>query len=156
MNIIINATQHSATPDQIAAGVYPSAYEEKIRQWLTFDSLPSRLTIQQHAQFIAGYVADQAMEIVKNGDFEEKHHKALQQLVGMPAYRDTICKSFHIKAMIGGAPYLMAELEKELWHLGIEPVYAFTKRESVESVDENGNVSKTAVFKHAGFVSAIQ
>ena len=156
MNIIINATQHNATPDQIEAGVCASAYENKLRQWLTFDSLPNRLTIQQHAQSIAGYVADQAMEIVKNGDFEEKHHKALQQLVGMPAYCSTICKSFHIKAMIGGAPYLMAELEKELWHLGIEPVYAFTRRESVETVGENGEVTKTAVFKHAGFVSAIQ
>ncbi len=156
MNIIINATQHSATPDQIAAGVYASTHETKLREWLTFDSIPSRLTIQQHAQFIAGYVVDQAMEIVKNADFDAPHHKALQQLAGMPAYRDTICKSFRIKAMIGGAPYLMAELEKELWHLGIEPVYAFTKRESVESVDENGNVTKTAVFKHAGFVSAIQ
>ena len=155
MNIIINATQHEATPDQIAAGVCASAYEEKIRQWLTFDSLPSRLHIQQRAKFIAGYVVDQAMEIVKNGDFTEKHHKALQQLVGMPAYRETICKSFRIKAMIGGAPYLMSELEKELWHLGIEPVYAFTKRESVETVGENGEVTKTAVFKHAGFVSAI-
>ena len=156
MNIIINATQHAATKDQVEAGVYASTHEAKLREWLTFDFMPSRLTIQQHAQFIAGCVADQAMEIVKNGDFEEKHHKALQQLVGMPAYRETICKSFHIKAMIGGAPYLMAELEKELWHLGIEPVYAFSRRESVETVGENGEVTKTAVFKHIGFVSAIQ
>ena len=155
MNIIINATQHSATPEQLEAGVCASTYEEKIRKWLTFDTLPSRLTIQHRAQFIAGYVADQAMEIVKNGDFEEKHHKALQQLVGMPAYRETICKTFHIKAMIGGAPYLMSELEKELWYRGIEPVYSFSRRESVESTDAEGNVTKTSVFKHIGFVSAI-
>ena len=156
MNIIINATQHSATPEQLEAGVCASNYEAQLREWLTFDSLPSRLEIRQHAQFVAGHVVDQAMEIIKNGDFTEKHHKALQQLVGMPAYRDTICKSFRIKAMIGGAPYLMAELEKELWHFGIEPVYAFSRRESVETVGENGEVTKTAVFKHIGFVSAIQ
>ena len=95
------------------------------------------------------------MEIVKNSEFTEDHHKALQQLAGMPAYRATICKSFHIRAMIGGAPYLMAELEKELWRLGIEPVYAFSRRESVESTDAEGNVTKTAIFKHIGFVSAI-
>ena len=118
--------------------------------------MPSRLEIQQHAQFIAGYVVNQAMEIINSADFDDFHHKALQQLTRMPACRETICKSFRIKAMIGGAPYLMAELEKELWYRGIEPVYAFTKRESVETTDENGNVTKTAVFKHAGFVSAIQ
>ena len=155
MNIIINATQHNATPDQIEAGVCASTHEAKLREWLTFDSMPSRLEIQQHAQFIAGCVVDQAMEIVKNSEFTEDHHKALQQLAGMPAYRATICKSFHIRAMIGGAPYLMAELEKELWRLGIEPVYAFSRRESVESTDAEGNVTKTAIFKHIGFVSAI-
>ena len=156
MNIIINATQHSATPEQLEAGVCASNYEAKLREWLTFDSMPSRLEIQQHAQFIAGYVVDQAMEIINSADFDEDHHKALQQLTRMPAYRETICKSFRIKCMIGGAPYLMTELEKELWHLGIEPVYAFSRRESVETVGENGEVTKTAVFKHIGFVSAIQ
>ena len=156
MNIIINATQHSATPEQVEAGVYASTHEESLRKWLTFDSLPSRLYIQQHASFIADLVLRQAIEIVKNADAQGPIQKHVQMLAGIPAYNETVCKTFHIKAMIGGAPYLMSELEKELWYRGIEPVYAFTKRESVESVDENGNVTKTAIFKHAGFVSAIQ
>ena len=50
----------------------------------------------------------------------------------------------------------MSELEKELWYRGIEPVYSFSRRESVESTDAEGNVTKTSVFKHIGFVSAIQ
>ena len=41
MNIIINATQHNATPAQIEAGVYASTHEAKLREWLTFDvSIP--------------------------------------------------------------------------------------------------------------------
>lgn len=55
-------------------------------------------------------------------------------------------------AMIGGAPYLMSELEKILRIYEIKPVYAFTKRESVEIVEADGTVKKTSVFKHAGFI----
>ena len=50
-------------------------------------------------------------------------------------------------AMIGGAPFLMSALEKELKSAGIQPLYAFTKRVAIE---ENG--VKTSIFKHEGFV----
>jgi len=36
------------------------------------------------------------------------------------------------KAMIGGAPYLMAPLEAALRRVGIKPLYAFSVRESVD------------------------
>ncbi len=55
-------------------------------------------------------------------------------------------------AMIGGAPYLMNQLEKALKMFEIKPVYAFTKRESAEIVEADGTVKKTSVFKHAGFI----
>lgn len=55
-------------------------------------------------------------------------------------------------AMIGGAGYFQRYLEEELLARGIEPVYAFSKRESVEAVQEDGSVKKTFVFRHAGFV----
>jgi len=55
-------------------------------------------------------------------------------------------------AMIGGAPYLMAELEKALLDRGIRPLYAFSTRESVEETFPDGSVRKVNVFKHVGFV----
>lgn len=55
-------------------------------------------------------------------------------------------------AMIGGAPYLMASLEEALMEWAIEPVYAFSRRESVEVVDPSGSTTKTSMFKHVGFV----
>jgi len=55
-------------------------------------------------------------------------------------------------AMIGGAPYLMAELEKALLGRGIQPLYAFSRRESEEEVLPDGSVRKVNVFKHVGFV----
>ncbi len=56
------------------------------------------------------------------------------------------------KAMIGGAPYLMASLEYELRKRWIEPLYAFSRRESVEEPQPDGSVKKSTVFRHSGFV----
>lgn len=57
-------------------------------------------------------------------------------------------------AMIGGAPFLMEPLAQELRKLGIEPVFAFSKRVSVETLNSDGSTSKTSVFRHLGFVQA--
>lgn len=57
-------------------------------------------------------------------------------------------------AMIGGAPYLMAPLERALVAAGIEPVYAFSMRDSIEVRQPDGSNRKTQVFRHAGWVWA--
>ena len=57
-------------------------------------------------------------------------------------------------AMIGGAPYLMAPLIVALRAVGVEPVFAFSRRESTEIVQPDGSARKTAVFRHAGWVRA--
>lgn len=55
-------------------------------------------------------------------------------------------------AMIGGAPYLMGALERLLKEAGIQPLYSFTERVSVEKKGENGEVVKTSIFQHKGWV----
>ena len=55
-------------------------------------------------------------------------------------------------AMIGGAPYFMSSLEVALKEAGIRPLYAFSRRESVDKRQPDGTVVKTAVFRHLGFV----
>lgn len=65
---------------------------------------------------------------------------------------DSGCK----KAMIGGAPFFMAPLERALIAVGITPVYAFSVRDSKEEPDGNGGVRKVNVFRHVGFVEAVQ
>ena len=58
-------------------------------------------------------------------------------------------------AMIGGAPFFMSTLERVLKGHGIAPVHAFSRRESVEALDpKTGEVKKSQVFKHAGWVEA--
>ncbi len=57
-------------------------------------------------------------------------------------------------AMIGGAPFLMSNLEKSLLIKGIKPIYAFSKRCSVEEQQDDGTVSKRSIFRFLGFVEA--
>ncbi len=57
-------------------------------------------------------------------------------------------------AMIGGAPFLMSPLEEALTLIGIRPLYAYSRRESVEQALPDGSVSKVTMFRHVGFVSA--
>lgn len=54
-------------------------------------------------------------------------------------------------AMIGGAPYLMPQLQSELFYSNLRPLYSFSQRVSEESIID-GVVKKTSTFKHAGFV----
>ncbi len=55
-------------------------------------------------------------------------------------------------AMIGGAPYLMSALESALMDVGVQPLYAFSVRESIEQTDPDGSTRKVAVFRHKGWV----
>ena len=55
-------------------------------------------------------------------------------------------------AMIGGAPYLMAPLERALKEVGIKVVYSFTQRKVVEVHNGDGTVSKSTTFAHVGWV----
>jgi len=55
-------------------------------------------------------------------------------------------------ALIGGAPYLMSSLERELKARGIIPLYSFSVRRVVENLGADGRVTKTSIFEHAGFV----
>ncbi len=58
------------------------------------------------------------------------------------------------QVMIGGAPYLMAPLERHLEALGIEPLYAYSERVSIEEPQPDGTVRKVNTFRHAGWVPA--
>ena len=125
---ILNLTQHQATPEQCVAGVIDLSAQQRIivGRWLTFDEVPSASTITTRAKLLAQAAADDSIIIGKVGQFDA--------------------------AMIGGAPYLMPPLEAALRGAHILPLYAFSTRESVETVAPDGSVTKTNIFRHTGFV----
>ena len=129
---ILNLTQHNATPDQISAGVV--AMDEKttapVRRLLTVETMPCREEVQDRAYQIAQLVKDYVTE-----------GRLFDSAGG-------------IRVMIGGAPWLMSSLEEELQKCGFSVLYAFSVRESIDVVGDDGSVKKTGVFRHAGFVPA--
>ena len=68
------------------------------------------------------------------------------------ALADLAAKAGATEAMIGGAPYLMPALDLVLRTRGIEPLYAFSLRESVDEEQSDGSIVKRTRFVHAGFV----
>ena len=139
----INLTQHNATPEQVAAGVFdlPQSLRGDLSALLTFDAIPGVEEIKARAHDIAFMAARLASAADRD---EEKDGELAENDRG----------AFALSAMIGGAPYLMAPLEAALRNHGLEPVYAFSVRESVEQMMPDGTVRKVNVFRHAGFVPA--
>ena len=125
--VIVNLTQHPATPEQIAQGVVDLDPEDRAEcaRLLTFDDLPTAKDL-----WVA---ADQLVELVKSSPASEPG----------------------CWVMIGGAPFFMESLATALRRGGYCPVFAFSRRESVEQVQADGSVRKIAVFRHMGFVVGI-
>ena len=126
MQITLNITQHPASPEQLAAGVINAGDRAMLSAAMTFDSLPYDGQVTVRAETLAGWAALQ-----KTPDGEKFK-----------------------RALIGGVPFLMAPLIAALRKVEIEPVFAFSVRDSVESVQADGSVRKTAIFRHGGFVVA--
>lgn len=124
---VLNLTQHRATDEQIEDGVFDlhPEHQEKLKRLLTFNDLPPAIEVAVNAELAADLAADVAAAAG--------------------------CR--HV--MIGGAPFLMSPLQRALKKRGLVPLYAFSRRESVEEKLPDGSVRKTAVFRHQGFVAAI-
>ena len=131
--MIINLTQHAATAEQVAVGVVdlPAEQREALIDALTFESIPDAGEIRARAHDIAELACFNGL----GGDDGDD--------------------PFPSHAMIGGALWLMASLAKELRLRSIEPVFAFSVRETEEKVQPDGGVKKVAIFRHAGFVQAL-
>lgn len=122
----LNLTQHTATDDQVAAGVIDLSYEAYVAVCglLNFTTPPTSRDIVRRAGDLAGL--------------------AMEASDGLP-----------MGVMIGGAPYLMGPLAFALKQVGLVPVFAFSVRESSEVAMPDGSVKKTSTFRHGGFVDAI-
>ena len=121
---IANLTQHMATIEQIEQGVFNLIEADR-------KTLKELLTFN---------------DIPTRNEMNERA-EAIAELMANATYHNAT------HAMIGGAPYFMAYLEKALGKKGIIPLYAFTERQSIEKIID-GETVKTSVFVHKGFVEA--
>ena len=143
MAIIVNLTQHAATAEQKEVGVCDLSGDQlvSLKKLLTFNEIPSKEEIRKRAIDISAL----AYRSVECG--------ACGRIGGYCGDSCTGASNwFNCTAMIGGAGYLLPALTDELKALGFEVVQSFTKREVVETTSPAGEVVKTAVFRHVGFV----
>lgn len=124
MTKIVNLTQHIATQEQMEAGV------------VNFDAV---LSAEVKRLLTFNSIEEASAESMKD---------RATALAGIAVANNADA------AMIGGAPYFMSVLERQLKNAGVKPLYAFSVRESREVTNPDGTVTKTNVFKHVGFVEA--
>jgi hypothetical protein len=131
--MILNLTQHPASADQIAVGVVDLTGDElaSLKEALTFGALPDAQEIRDRAE----HVAELACMNGLGGDEGDD--------------------PFPDQAMIGGALWLMAPLAEALRARSVEPLFAFSVRETAEQPQPDGSVRRVSVFRHAGFVPAL-
>lgn len=142
VNYLVNLTQHELTKSQYTHNneelteVKYIGYEQEARndviEFLTFNEIPTKEEIERRADFLASIAINTIIQA--------------EDLTEIPATKKY--------ALIGGAPYLMAPLEEALKKRGIIPLYAFSKRVSVEVAQPDGSVIKTAKFVHEGYIEA--
>lgn len=125
---LINLTQHELTPEQKKGVMEIATDRERVKELLTFTSKPEYTNINDKAYELAKY----AESLVENDDQVD-----------------------YFYVLIGGAPYLMSALEQHLLSLGLIPVYSYSNRVSVETMQPDGSVVKTNVFRHLGYVEAV-
>jgi hypothetical protein len=137
---IINLTQHKATPEQVVQGVVdlPQGLKKLLSEALTFVSVPDKEILDSRANTIYEIAVSHILNVPFNMVEWDINYDAEIKAKGDFGF------------MIGGAPYLMPYLEEVLRGAGT-PLYAFSKRESIE-VKEGDTVIKKSVFKHIGFV----
>lgn len=130
--MIINLTQHAASPEQIAQGVTDLRGEQRdaLVTLLTFSELPDVQEILDRASDIAELACYNGL----GGDESDS--------------------PLITRAMIGGALWLMAPLATALRERNIDPVFAFSVRETEEQTQADGSVRKVAVFRHVGWIPA--
>lgn len=121
---ILNLTQHTPTPEQIAAGVVDVTAEHKgtLLSLLNFSEIPTRPEISKRANAIA--------EIAMNYDCQKAMIEGALWLMGELEQALVLCPD------------------------SIQPVYAFSERVSEEVINPDGTVTKKVLFKHVGFVES--
>jgi hypothetical protein len=145
-DLIINLTQHLATPDQQVEGVIdlPSKYRERLIKLLTFNELPDCRIIEKRARDIGDLVEEFLLDDLS---------PVKEEFIKIKKNGYSGIENLGLSFMIGGAPFLMVPLVDELKSLG-EPMFAFSKRIVVEEAQKDGTVVKKSLFKHQGFVPA--
>lgn len=159
--MIINLTQHKATPEQCAAGVVDVEDRERISRLLTVpvggpDGFGAAAPWARQARMerTAEAIID-AFVVPAVAEATREYFAALADS-DPRTWDDTHalnarCYPPMVKAMVGGFPPLMSVLVPMLREHGCEPVVALSDRVTTEQTQPDGSVRKVSAFVHVGF-----
>lgn len=126
----LNLTQFLATPEQVKMGVFEPT---KNKDMETFD-------------------LEQKDKLKKLLTFEKQPDEAII-LLRAKTLAEMAYANHAKQAMIGGAPWFVNALAKELLNAGITPLHAYSERVVVEKqVPGTNEIQKVSEFRHKGFV----
>jgi hypothetical protein len=153
---IINLTQHASTIDQHEAGVIDleSSRKESLVRLLTINE--GTLTspcIEEEMQSRAAGIAELIWPEIQEAIMARSEDVVFEAREGRSIAAWNLMRNtplFHV--MVGGFPFLMKFLERELSRRGVQPLYATSTRIAKEVVNPDGTVTKTSKFKHIGFL----
>ena len=163
--MIINLTQHEATKEQVAAGVVDFVGEDRelLTRLLTVQAstLVSALAHEDMKRRVDTIVSQFVLPELERaaGAIALAWWQAGEQGYGPPSSVEAFDRISRfnrdsgVKAMIGGLPAMMRQLEDALTRVGVTPVYAVSERDSIEQMQADGSVRKVNVFRHVGFVA---
>lgn len=157
---ILNLTQHAATPDQVAAGVVDltGPARDALVAALTFETLPSTADIINAAAIIVAIAVANAIPVCRacgSANAGGGPSVADAGVVGGQGFCGDH-HDWHTTVMIGGAPFLMGPMVGALRRVGVDAVFAVSRRDSVDVMQSDGSTRKTAVLRHGGFVTQQQ
>lgn len=161
--MIINLTQHAATPDQVAAGVQNVANCERLAALLNVRVGGPDGFAAMNPAVQKEYLRSRAWAIVSEFVLPEVAQLTREFLASFEPYEaiqidDVRALNYrtapNAKAMVGGFMPLLDVLIPMLKEHGCDPIYALSDRVTVETVQEDGTVKKTSVFQHMGFYPA--
>lgn len=150
--MILNLTQHAATPEQIAQGLVDYTNRESLKwlltiperaltdsSWLLEDMLDDR--VEDLVTIASAYQAEEVDAILED----------VRGLRRLYAIRDALS----LRVLVGGAPILMERLIPALKREGCIPVHALSARVVEEVPQSDGSVKKVSTFKHIRFMDAL-
>lgn len=164
--MILNLTQPPATPAQKAEGVVDVADRDALSRLLTisFDGVGiTPQNLPEVAQIRADIIIERfvtPVQVAQIREYLRDEYEAGYAALA-PSYNEGAANILNhhrdaatVRCMVGGMPTLVDELVRQLKAIGHVPLYAVSERRSVETVREDGSVTKTQVFQHLGFVPA--
>ena len=142
---IINATQHNATPEQVAEGIcnMTEGRQEQLKAALT---LPAHYT---HAMLVEA--ATTVVKLVHSENNAIGWAEAVadgETYPGDDSFQNYLYRRRPV--MVGGLPALMPILQQMLQKDGWEVCFSQSDRVSVDTPQPDGSVKKVSVFKHTG------